>query len=205
VANIVDLQSVKDILWDPGTPESINLAFDNLLEDLIADITAEAEDEIDLKLEAVTSKVVYRSGKHRCLWLDHMNISSVSIWVDSDELFAPGTLVPADHYLVHTERGYVERRLSDSLQISDWWYYGSGSFGGHHKVKIQYNGGYSESTLVKSLKRALITQTVYRFRRRKDVGLSSVTYPGGSVNKFTTDQWLPEVLAVLNKFKRVSL
>jgi hypothetical protein len=73
-------------------------------------------------------------------------------------------------------------------------------------IKSQYNGGWDQDTVESGLKLALITQIGYRYRRRKDPGLSTVSYPDGSVTKMMNiDQWLPEVKASLNKYKRISL
>lgn len=51
------------------------------------------------------------------------------------------------------------------------------------------------------LKHACATQVAYEWRRRKDTGLSSTTYPDGSTNKFTIDEWLPLVKEILNREK----
>jgi hypothetical protein len=49
------------------------------------------------------------------------------------------------------------------------------------------------------LKRACAKQTAYELQRRPDIGLSSVTFPNGNVNKFSVDEWLPDVKKILER------
>lgn len=49
------------------------------------------------------------------------------------------------------------------------------------------------------LKFACAQQVAYEIKRRKDQGLSSVTYQDGSINKFSVDEYLPSVKLKLNR------
>jgi len=53
-----------------------------------------------------------------------------------------------------------------------------------------------------TIERKLCVQIAYEFRRRHDAGLSSVSYPDGSVSKYEIGEWLPDVKNALLR-KRV--
>jgi len=53
-----------------------------------------------------------------------------------------------------------------------------------------------------AIERKLCIQISYEFRRRHDAGLSSVSYPDGSVSKYEVGEWLPDVKKTLLR-KRV--
>lgn len=56
-----------------------------------------------------------------------------------------------------------------------------------------------------TIERKLCIQIAYEFRRRHDAGLSSVTYPDGSVNKYDIGEWLPDVKKVLFRYRRITM
>lgn len=72
-------------------------------------------------------------------------------------------------------------------------------------VSITYTGGYTETDSVLAvpddLKHACIEQVIFLFRRRKDIGLSSVSMPDGSINVLSPNDWLKSVLGVLNHYR----
>jgi len=65
---------------------------------------------------------------------------------------------------------------------------------------------YADITEVpKSINDAVAKQVNYEFRRRKDPGLSSQSFPDGSVNKFDVGEWLKGVEATLNGARRIKI
>lgn len=55
------------------------------------------------------------------------------------------------------------------------------------------------ATLPTALNFPLMKQINFEYRRKADPGLSSVSYPDGSVAKFVVDEWLPSVKKVLDR------
>ena len=55
------------------------------------------------------------------------------------------------------------------------------------------------------IERKLCVQISYEFRRRHDAGLSSVSYPDGSVQKYDIGEWLPDVKNVLMRKKVITI
>lgn len=194
---------------------------------LIAEgIVSEVEDHINGKIQGVSAEVVVLDGGKSYLTVPHLNISKVSVWEDIGREFDSSHLLDSSKYQVYTSRGvlrigspkgehvggiaWMDRYFSD-FYWDDYWsdrfFEGRRQFlGGRLVIKVQYDGGWNQDTVPGNLKLALMTQIGYRYRRRKDPGLSTVTYTDGSIVKMAeVKQWLPEVGAVLQKYKRVSL
>jgi len=65
---------------------------------------------------------------------------------------------------------------------------------------------YADITEVpKAINDAVAKQVTYEFRRRKDIGLQSQSFPDGSVNKFDTGEWLKGVSETLNGARRIKV
>jgi hypothetical protein len=99
-----------------------------------------------------------------------------------------------DDYYIFTDKGYFEFS-SDTIKTDP------------KEVSITYTGGYSWTTgsgridVPNDLMFACLTQSAYIFRNRKNIGQNSVTLPDGSVNVNNQDEFLPQVISVLDRYK----
>jgi len=64
---------------------------------------------------------------------------------------------------------------------------------------------FSATSPAPELVRAALMQANYEWRRRNDPGLNSVQYHDGSIQKYTTEEFLPEVKAVLERNRNYQL
>jgi len=184
---IIALQDVKDEL----DIDSGDTAWDTRLSSLISDVIGEAETEMEAKLEAVAGSICYLDGGVSQIFLPHLNVTAVVLIEDVERVFA-GDPVDAGNYTLNTPRGVIKKD--------------NGIFHpGKQVIKATYTGGYTQATLPRDLKRALIIHTAYRWRRRKDPGLTAVVYPDGSVNRYSQDEWLPNVKSILQRHGRIFL
>lgn len=80
------------------------------------------------------------------------------------------------------------------------------------ELVIVWTGGYASSGSESSLcldvpldmKEAVLKQCAYNFRRRKDIGLSSVSMPDGSISKFSSGiALLSDVRTILKPYRRM--
>jgi hypothetical protein len=133
------------------------------------------------------------------IYLSHVNVSTPVVEVDE-------VVLTSDEFTLYPEAGkirYGGSGLSGFATASE----GSEDKipSGKRNVKVTYDGGYAEDDYPKSLRRKLLKQVSYEFRRRNDPGLSAVSYPDGSVQKFVLNEWLPDVEAELLRRRRISL
>lgn len=75
-------------------------------------------------------------------------------------------------------------------------------------VQITYTGGYTVSSDVLAvpddLKRATMMQCAFDFKRRKDLGLTSVTMPDGTLTTEMPAELLPEVKRIIKTYRKAA-
>jgi len=171
--------------------EIANTDFDDLLEDIIIPtICADAESFMGLKYTAVTSHIEYLDGGMSQLFLEYANVSNLSLYVDVNRIWTE--VYDSDYYSLYAERGKVKKNC--------------GTFpSGNKIIKAVYDGGYAEDSLPADLQGKILKQIAYELRRRKDLGMSAVTYPDGTINKIAIGEWLLDVEKVLQRYGRYGL
>ena len=173
--------------------------WDGLIDELIVAVSERCASYCNRDFENRT-RVEYHDGGGRYLYLSGMPVvGSISSIYGSDTWeWASGDLIGADDYFLHAS-GMVGYRYGA-------WPYGSKA------LKVTYIGGYSTFSTggilpagynppPDDLEMAARTQVAYDFNRRKDVGLESVSFPDGTIQKVSSGEFLPSVKAVLNWYR----
>jgi len=129
-------------------------------------------------------------------------ITSIKESVDYDFDNVTALTADTDYRLVEAGRAGLLYRIGDN------WYDVVDA------TAIIYRGGYcaagqtpgtGETALPADLREAAIEQTSFLFQRRDDIGLSGVSYEGGSLSRFSAIKLLPQVEMILTKYKAISL
>lgn len=71
------------------------------------------------------------------------------------------------------------------------------------QMTFTWTGGYANTYAVPAdIQMAVIMQAAFVFRRRKDIGLTSISMPDGSISVNAPTELLPEVKAVLKSYRK---
>lgn len=187
------IEGASDLISVDAVKQVVTVAdeFENFVTNLIAETIAEAESYIGKKLVGSLGNLQYFDGDSSRLDLAHRNVSNVVVYEDAKKVF-DGDPVPSSSYTVYRDRG--------SIKLDGWRF-----SKGYQTVKVTYDGGYDATSFPKDLRRKLIKQIVYEFRRRNDPGLQTVQFPDGSISKFSMDEWLDDVRSVLDRFREIEI
>jgi hypothetical protein len=179
--NLTTLPQVKALL------ELVETDWDGLLEELIAAVSGRAGTYCNREFEQ-KERVEYHDGGGRYLYLKGLPVVEItSIHASDTWEWDEGSLVPADHYQL-LNAGMVAYRFGT-------WPYGP------QALKVVYSGGYAEDVIPADLEMAVRTQAAYDFKRRKDIGLESVSFPDGSIQKVSSGEFLSMVKQVLDRYR----
>ena len=178
---LTTLSQVKALL------ELAETDWDGLLEEVIAAVSQRAGTYCNREFEH-KERVEYHDGGGRYLYLKGLPVISISAIHGSDTWeWDEGSLVPADHYQL-LNAGMVAYRFGA-------WPYGPKA------LKVTYTGGYAGDGVPADLEMAVRTQAAYDFKRRKDIGLESVSFPDGSIQKVSSGEFLSMVKQVLDRYR----
>jgi hypothetical protein len=129
-------------------------------------------------------------------------VTSIKEAADYDYTNAEALTANTDYRLVNGGlKGVLYRTWGNWLDLPD-------------AVQITYRGGYcaagvtpstGEHELPADLREAAIEQVCFIFKRRDDIGLSSNSFQGGSINVFASMDLLPMVKQILETYRRLSL
>ena len=179
--NLTTLSRVKALL------EQTETDWDALIDELIAAVSARAAAYCNRDFEQ-KERVEFHNGGGFYLYLKGLPLVAISSVHGSDSWeWDDDCLIPSDHYQL-LDAGMVAYRFGV-------WPYGVKA------LKVTYTGGYAADAVPDDLEMAVRTQTAYEFKRRRDIGLESVSFPDGSIQKVNLGEFLPEVKAVLNRYR----
>lgn len=123
----------------------------------------------------------------------------VSIYTDIDREFEEDNLVDsADYELL----GEGEDGVIYSKFFLDCPY---------KSIKVIYSGGYDpidiegDYPVPADLKMAYIRQVQHDFKRRRDIGMLTVTFKDGSITKPNINELLPQVVGTLDRYRWVNI
>lgn len=191
LASLVDLKKFL---------EKTDLEHDSLLELILDSVSSSFEGYTNRHFEKASRTEYFDSGG-RVFRVSAIPIDSVIATV----VIVDGTTqTNEDDYFVFHAKGYIEFS-TDTYKVDP------------KEVEITYTGGYGwtagtgDFTLTPGtgnridvpadLSFACIIQSSYIFRNRKNVGLMSISLPDGSINTNNQDEFLPQVLSVLDRYK----
>lgn len=187
---LVSLTDLKVFLEKTDTNQ------DTLLRMIIEHVSGWIESYLNRNL-LKAARTVYRDAGKRFYYLPAYPVDeSAALTVVHD-----GTTQTKDtDYFVRADDGLIEFQSSSIPSYTD-----------PKEVVITWTGGYVASgegdteclDVPSTIQEAALRQCVYNFRRRKDIGISSVSMPDGSVSKSPIDSFLlPEVKNLLNVYRR---
>jgi hypothetical protein len=179
--DLTTLTQVKALL------EQTETDWDALIAEIIGAVSERCASYCNRDFEQ-KERVEYHDGGGQYLCLKGLPVVSITSIYGSDTWeWEEATLIPADHYHLFSA-GIVGYRFGD-------WPYGPKA------LKVTYIGGFTADGLPDDLEMAARTQTAYEFKRRRDIGLESVSFPDGSIQKVNLGEFLPEVKAVLDRYR----
>jgi hypothetical protein len=188
--DLTTLAEVKEYLRTAGTP--IGTDFDTLIEDTIIPSVSQMIEKFCSRSFGEGVFIEYHDGGGNFVFVKNPPIVSISsIYQDEDWEWDDSHLITSNLYQNFTNSiGYKSGK----------WPYAVRS------IKLTYTGGYvytvsaGHTVLPNDVKYAATMQSAYSFKRRKDVGLQTVSFPDGNIQKFDSGPLLAEVKGYLSPY-----
>ena len=197
---LVPLATVKAFL----EIDAAKTDYDSLLVTIIKYVSGRFETFLNRKLQKAERTQYFDAGRTK-YFLEAFPIdSTASLTVTLDDT----TQTVNDDYWVWPTLGLLRFDYSTSYTEP-------------RELSVTYTGGYAitdtaigisgistvtETVLLEvpdDLAFACLLQTTFVFRRRKDIGLSSVSMPDGSINTIFAAELLPEVKRILMTYRKI--
>jgi len=161
-----------------------------LIDEIITGLTARFENFCNREFSKAERTIYYNGGRK------YYYLPAYPIDLSANlEVTVLGTTYTKDsEYYVWEEDGLIEFVTAPTVSLPK-------------SVKIIWTGGYTVRTdgviqVPDALQRACILQTAFEFRRRNDVGITSVSMPDGSITVDSPTELLPEVRRILRQYRR---
>jgi hypothetical protein len=179
--NLVTLAELKGFIL-----EKTNTDADTLLTNIISYVSKRFETYLNKPLKKELRTEYFDAG-HRIYYLSTFPIDTTTFTVTLDSIVQTIN----DNYYLWDDKGKLE-------------FYITPSYIEPKQVKVEYYGGYAEDAGILNvpddIKYACLLQCSFLYRRRKDIGLTSINLPDGSANIYTQGL-LSEVKDILNNYK----
>ena len=199
-ARICTLNDVKDRLGLSDTD------YDQMINTIIAGLLGIFNNYTRRTLIAPATDITeYYTGEGKLLQLREypvISITSIKQAYDYDFDSADALTANTDYRMIRQGKNGVFFKLGMNWLSRD------------DSIEVIYRAGYcaagvtpsaSETALPDDLREAAILQASFIFKRKDDIGLSSVSSEGGSISKFQAIKLLPQTQEILNKYRRPSL
>jgi len=190
---LISLEDAKTFL------EIDNSSYDTLLTNLIVFVSDRIQTFLNRKLKKEERTQYFQAGRRRY----YLSAYPVDITSTITVVVGEETKTEDEDYYIWDDIGVVEFREPTT-------------YVGPKQVAVTYTGGYNAttitvsgsvqeiylSTIPDSLKYACLLQVAFMFRRRRDIGLNSVSMPDGSINVQSPTDLLPEVKNILKSYRK---
>lgn len=193
------MEEIKGLNDPPITGDT----FDELIDVYMAAIGTTFENYCNRKF-VLNTYTEYFQGAGEYIFLQETPIRQVNgLWVNVDfDEFEDKDLITSPDY-----------RLMPNGSIWSLYFPYRKNMGCEVKnIKVEYEGGYDpietvnpEYPIPPDLKLAFIRQVQYDIKRRKDIGLTTVTFKDGSINKQPLVELLPQVAATLDYYRYINI
>jgi hypothetical protein len=177
---LASTDDIKTFLEVSGT------SHDTLIDTLLTGVSARVERYLNRLLEKKERTQYFDAGRYN-YYLPAYPIDTSATLTITDESSA--LTVNSDYY-VWEDSGRIQFYIAPTLSVPK-------------QIKIIWTGGYvSYKTLPEDIQLAVVLQTSFLFKRRKDIGLLSVSMPDGSISTNNQTELLPEVVKILKSHRR---
>ena len=189
---------------------------DTLIGELIEQVSEDIQNYCDRLFTAATDELEYPVGGGQYLSLKRFPITTIThirYNIDSDFSDSADDISSDDYKyaaslkdqgLVFYKRSKLKVQLSNITYASGYVWPDDPD-----RLQVKYTGGYGNTAGVLNvpddLKKACVIQVSYLFDRRKSLGTSNVSGQEGSLNYENVYNFLPNVLGMIDKYKRYAL